>query len=773
MRNPTPKTGLIQTIKRYRRPASRALTAAAFALLCISAYLFKAAPKPALLDEAFYFMVAGSLTFWLTLLLYRSGKKRQISTHEPYATIEDTKPSSESQKPVPSDAGEVYSRPNLPLILLGIAAFLILIEINGGIFHIVALQNATSHVQFILFVTGLVSITLAYAGIRFRLSPFSRLPKPDANAKELSNSLSPSLTGNRQLETNNFSSPQHSVPSTQHFFSLIPHHSLLITIILLAFALRAIGVGSAVHHLVDEIHFSNAILSLRSPDNTVKLLWPINTITAFPWLFSYMQAWGVDLLGRNLDGLRAISVVVGTLGIPALYLLARELFDRKTALLAALFLAVFPPHIQFSRIGLNNIVDPLFGTLALAFLVRGLKYNRPLDFALSGAALGLTQYFYEGGRLLFPALLFLSLAWFTLVKPRFFTEPVSSNPSPPLTGNPELETENLSSPSQHLSSLSPQSSRLSPSVLLTFLLPAILIALPVYSTLIAIRQPFDARFQTVGVGGSYWVRVEQFGKPQTLEEHLLIPFLVYVFQPEIALYYGGEQAMLLPYVVPFVMIGVLALLAYWRTPGVIIVGWVVLASMGNMLLTESAIYARYVVVFPALALLGAVGIRSLTALLWPKRSGWRTGIVILVTAVLCIGQITYFFGPHLARYNDQLRQNFDSEDAIFRSAGFPWGTQIHIIEATTPGQLYLSGLANYLADGLTVFVMPPGDLTAAYANALSRGVDHAFFVEPYDENSVNLLAHYFTLEGPFESPYNVPSNRQLRLYYARATLPAR
>ena len=120
-----------------------------------------------------------------------------------------------------------------------------------------------------------------------------------------------------------------------------------------------------------------------------------------------MQAWGVGLLGRNLEGLRILSVIVGTLGIPALYFLAKELFDRKTALLAALMPGRFPPHIQFSRIALNNIVDPLFGTLALAFLVRGLKYNRPLDYALSGAALGLTQYFYEGGRLLFPALILL------------------------------------------------------------------------------------------------------------------------------------------------------------------------------------------------------------------------------------------------------------------------------------------------------------------------------------------------------------------------------
>src|SRR5690606_27829994 len=111
-----------------------------------------------------------------------------------------------------------------------------------------------------------------------------------------------------------------------------------------------------------------------------------------------------DILGHNLTGLRIFSAVFGTLTVPALYLLARELFDRRTALLAALLLATFPPHIHFSRLGLNNIADPLFGVLALAFLVRGLKRGGLRDYALSGVMLGLTQYFYEGGKLLYPLL---------------------------------------------------------------------------------------------------------------------------------------------------------------------------------------------------------------------------------------------------------------------------------------------------------------------------------------------------------------------------------
>ena len=142
--------------------------------------------------------------------------------------------------------------------------------------------------------------------------------------------------------------------------------------------------------------------------------------------------------------------------------------------------------------------------------------------------------------------------------------------------------------------------------------------------------------------------------------------------------------------------------------------------------------------------------------------------MIAVIIVLSVGQVTYFFGPHLARYNEQLRQTFDSEDPVFRSAAFPRGTQIHVFTTDNPGQSYLSGIANYLADGLSVFTLPPSDVTAAYVSALSKSVDHAFFVEPRDTVTIDLLAQQFTLEGPFSSPYNVSSYRQLMLYYAKA-----
>ncbi|HRF98926.1 MAG TPA: hypothetical protein PLZ51_27135, partial [Aggregatilineales bacterium] len=80
------------------------------------------------------------------------------------------------------------------------------------------------------------------------------------------------------------------------------------------------------------------------------------------------------------------------------------------AFVSAVMLATLPIHIQFSRLALNNIADPLFGTLTFYFIARGFKYPHKMrgNFAWAGAMLGLTQYFYEGGRFLYPA---LTLGW--------------------------------------------------------------------------------------------------------------------------------------------------------------------------------------------------------------------------------------------------------------------------------------------------------------------------------------------------------------------------
>ncbi|HFD38806.1 MAG TPA: phospholipid carrier-dependent glycosyltransferase, partial [Anaerolineae bacterium] len=89
--------------------------------------------------------------------------------------------------------------------------------------------------------------------------------------------------------------------------------------------------------------------------------------TAFYWPLS----WALRLAGDSVVGLRVPAALVGSLTVPLLYLFARSLWGRRTALLAALFLAAWDYPIHYSRLGANNIWDPLFVLLALWALDRG------------------------------------------------------------------------------------------------------------------------------------------------------------------------------------------------------------------------------------------------------------------------------------------------------------------------------------------------------------------------------------------------------------------
>lgn len=135
---------------------------------------------------------------------------------------------------------------------------------------------------------------------------------------------------------------------------------------------------------------------------------------SFPSLFYGLESVSIRLFGQTIEALRLVSALAGALTVVGLYGLVRALFDRPTALLAAALLMAAHFHIHFSRIGLQNIWDGLFTTLALAGLWRGWKTGRRANFLLCGLALGLGQYFYISFRAM-PALLLvwtLSMALF-------------------------------------------------------------------------------------------------------------------------------------------------------------------------------------------------------------------------------------------------------------------------------------------------------------------------------------------------------------------------
>ncbi len=131
-------------------------------------------------------------------------------------------------------------------------------------------------------------------------------------------------------------------------------------------------------------------------------------------------AYGLSMrvFGESVAGLRALSALVGTLTVLTTFLLARELWGRRVAWLAAVLLTCSHFHVHFSRLGSNQIADGLFVTLALWLLWRGLRSRQAIYFALAGAVVGLGWYGYFGARLV-GVIVALYLAWRTVVGHRF------------------------------------------------------------------------------------------------------------------------------------------------------------------------------------------------------------------------------------------------------------------------------------------------------------------------------------------------------------------
>lgn len=67
-----------------------------------------------------------------------------------------------------------------------------------------------------------------------------------------------------------------------------------------------------------------------------------------PLYYAFLQGW-IALAGKNDVALRTMSVFIGVVSIPLIYLLARHLFNARTGMLAALLLAISPLAVYYSQ----------------------------------------------------------------------------------------------------------------------------------------------------------------------------------------------------------------------------------------------------------------------------------------------------------------------------------------------------------------------------------------------------------------------------------------
>ncbi|MDX1994188.1 MAG: glycosyltransferase family 39 protein [bacterium] len=540
-------------------------------------------------------------------------------------------------------------------------------------------------------------------------------------------------------------------------------------VLVLAFALRVVNLEYAVHRFVDEIHSAAAVAHLRETPTT-PILTHYGTITSFPWVYPQMQAWAVELYRPTLTALRVISALFGTATVGAVWWLARVLFPqmRWLPLLAALLLATFPPHVHFSRLGLNNIADPLFGTLALALVWRGLRDGRQGDFAWAGVMLGLTQVFYEGGRLLYPPLTVGTVVvWWMVGKRR--NDVIALMAAAPLPFAPPQSVEeglgyaNYSLPQDERMRGAGGRVKMPPFQLAAGLLAFALVAAPLYITTWAHRLPAAARFE----------KMSYLARPEMAEETALVAGVHalrdvlwhFVQRPEESWFYGGETALILPWLIPALLAGV-ALLLRWgrRVPALGVVGlWLLGVIVGNSLLYQPTFSARYVVAHPAAALVLALGLWALAQRVTP-----RPLVLVTVAVLIAAGQTTYYFRDHLPVYNRAAAINNALDDVFFRAVTLPRGTRVHFITSAIIPQFNITSYLRYRGrlNDLVIEVVRPQDVTVAYLENLAPNIPRAFFIAATDDETPARLRAFLRLEPPLDSPYDLPPEQQYWLYYA-------
>lgn len=143
----------------------------------------------------------------------------------------------------------------------------------------------------------------------------------------------------------------------------------------------------------------------------------VGDASQMPAFYFYLLAGAIRLAGKGLTTVRGLSAHLGTLTLPAFYLLARRSFAIPVAMAGSLLLAGSRWHVTFSRVGFTGVFGPLLEVLALLALWKALETGKLRFHALLGVSVGLgLQSYYSFN--LFPAVLIVAVLTYCLRKGR-------------------------------------------------------------------------------------------------------------------------------------------------------------------------------------------------------------------------------------------------------------------------------------------------------------------------------------------------------------------
>ncbi len=316
-------------------------------------------------------------------------------------------------------------------------------------------------------------------------------------------------------------------------------------------------------------------------------------------------AFGLHFISDSLFGLRLPSVIEGTAALLFFYLLSRRLFDRWTALLATLWLAGNVAQIHFSRIA--SYIDPLpWLILAMWALWHGWKHRSAAGWLLAGIGFGFASVSYYSGRagwVIAALFLLYLLLW------------------------------------QH-KSLAGQWSGVALLVLGALLAWG---PLPLYfgqhwpAMVTRTREVslFHPAVMT-HLQGKYHIQ----GFFPLLLEQAKHTFFVFQYFPDSSTQFGFRYPLLNELLVPWLFVGIGALLARWRRPSaaLVLIWLVTIWFFGAFMTNNPPFWPRLVLLVPAALLVAAAGLMAWGQSWWGaiSRSGCHYRWLIQAGAILLL-----------------------------------------------------------------------------------------------------------------------------------------
>jgi 4-amino-4-deoxy-L-arabinose transferase-like glycosyltransferase len=372
-----------------------------------------------------------------------------------------------------------------------------------------------------------------------------------------------------------------------------------------------------------------------------------------PTLWYFVQAGIPWLFGLGPLSLRLTNALFGVLAIPMIYVLGRLLFNRPTALAAALLLAGYQVHLHYSRATINVIFDTFFYPAALAALVYGLRYGTSAGpFVLAGVLAGLAQYTNVGARLL--PIVMLVFVLVLVLRHRDW-----------LRGHVE-----------HL-------------VLLVLAFGLVAGPMIVY----AIQRPddYNTRLNQVGIIQSGWLEQQQEARnvgplPLLAEqlEHTLFGFAVY--EDRTVSYGGGTLANPGMALLLFLGLGLSAFL--WRHPPALLLSlWFWGGLIGGGVFTmDPPTSNRLLAIVPAVALLAGLALAEIARVLAPtlSRQAAPRAVLVLVAIVaipLSLLDVRYYFAGYLPEHRFGGTHAYIATSVGYELADAPAGTQLYFFGA--------------------------------------------------------------------------------------------